>query len=85
MKVFRSNQQFIGDMRDRGNTYQSDSEYGNCIGKNHPISTNKERRKEKKGQQKEQKLFQVKIYESCLDPSLNKPTTEDNKTTKPQL
>lgn len=49
MKVFRSNQQFIGDMRDRGNTYQSDSEYGNCIGKNHPISTNKERRKEKKG------------------------------------
>lgn len=33
MKVFRSNQQFIGDMRDRGNTNQSDSEYGNSIGK----------------------------------------------------
>ena len=41
MKVFRSNQQFIGDMRDRGNTNQSDSEHGNPIGKNQPISTNK--------------------------------------------
>ena len=36
-------------------------------------------------QEKLKKLFQVKIYEPCLDPSLNNPTTEDNKTIKTQL
>ena len=48
MKVFRSNQQFIGDMRDRGNTNKSDSEYGNSIGKiNQFQQTNNTERKKR--------------------------------------
>lgn len=67
-------------MRDRGTRNQPDPEYGNSTGKMTQFQqiNNTEG---KTGWWKEKKPLQIKMYEPCLDPSLNKSTVKNNNTT----